>query len=44
VLTSRWRNKNALSSSRFRRSQPVTSSLHLLVLHDRHAGTMLSSV
>ena len=32
------------SSSRFRRSQPVTSSSHLLVMHERQAGTTLSSV
>jgi hypothetical protein len=44
VLISRWRNRKARSSSRLRRSQPVTSSLHLLVLQERQAGTMLSSV
>ena len=43
-LISRWRSRKARSSSRFRRSQPVTSSLHLLVLQERQAGTMLSSV
>jgi len=32
------------SSSRFRRIQAVTSSLHLLVLHEAHAGTTLSTV
>src|SRR5687767_3697527 len=31
------------SSSRLRRSQPVTSALHLLALHDRQTGTMLPS-
>ena len=44
VLISWWRNRKARSSSRLRRSQVVTSSLHLLVLHERHAGTMFSSV
>jgi hypothetical protein len=44
VLTSRCRIKKAGSSSRFRRSQPVTLSLHLLVLQERLAGTMLPSV
>ncbi len=43
VVISRCRNRKARSSSRFRRSQPVTSSLHLLVLQERQAGTMLSS-
>ena len=43
-VISRWRSRNERSSSRFRRSQPVTSSLHLLVLQERQAGTMLSSV
>ena len=38
------RSRNARSSSRLRRSQPVTSSLHLLALHDPQAGAMLSSV
>ena len=38
------RTRNARSSSRLRRSQPVTSSLHLLALHEAHAGTTLSSV
>ena len=32
------------SSSRLRRSQPVTSWLHLLALHERHAGTTLVNV
>ena len=32
------------SSSRLRRSQPVTSSLHLLELHEPQAGTTLASV
>jgi hypothetical protein len=32
------------SSSRFRRIQLVTSSLHLLVLQDAQAGTTLSTV
>ena len=44
VRTSRWRNRNARSSNRLRRSQPVTSSLHLLALHGPQAGTTLSSV
>ena len=44
VLTSRWRRRKARSSSRLRRNQPVTSSLHLLALHEPHAGTTLSSV
>ena len=39
-----WRSRNARSSSRLRRSQPVTSSLHLLALQDPQAGAMLSSV
>ena len=43
VLISMWRNRKARSSSRFR-SQPVTSSLHLVVLQERQTGTMLSSV
>ena len=38
------RTRKARSSSRLRRSQPVTSSLHLLALHEAHAGTTLSSV
>ena len=42
--TSIWRSRKARSSSRLRRSQPVTSSLHLLALHDRQAGTTLESV
>ena len=42
--TAARRTRNARSSSRLRRSQPVTSSLHLLALHDAHAGTTLSSV
>ena len=41
---SRCRSRNARSSRRLRRSQPVTSSLHLLALHDPHAGATLSSV
>ena len=41
---STWRVRKVRSSSRFRRSQPVTSALHLLALHDRQAGTTLSSV
>jgi hypothetical protein len=44
VLISMWHNRKARSSSRLRRSQPVTSSLHLLVLQERQTGTMLSSV
>jgi len=43
-LISTYRSKNELSFSRFRRSHPVTSSLHLLVLQDPQAGTMLSRV
>ena len=39
-----WRNRKARSSRRLRRSQPVTSSLHLLVLHERHVGTTDSPV
>ena len=38
------RSRKARSSSRLRRSQPVTSSLHLLALHEPQAGAMLSSV
>ena len=38
------RSRKARSSSFLRRSQPVTSSLHLLALHERQAGTTLSSV
>src|SRR5205814_459315 len=44
VRTSRWRRRKPRSSSLLRRSQPVTSSLHLLLLHERHAGTTFSSV
>jgi hypothetical protein len=44
VRTSCSRTRNALSSSRFRRIQPVTSSLHLLALQAGHAGTTLSTV
>jgi site-specific recombinase XerD len=44
VWISRWRNRNARSSNPLRRSQPVTSSLHLLVLHEPQAGATLSSV
>ena len=44
ALISRWRSRKARSSSRLRRSQPVTSALHLLALHDRQTGTMLASV
>src|SRR4029077_11482663 len=41
---SRYRVRNARSSSRFRRSHVVTSSLHLLVLQEAQAGTTLSTV
>jgi hypothetical protein len=44
IRSSTWRSRKARSSSRFRRSQPVTSSLHLLVLQDGQAGTTFSSV
>lgn len=42
--TSAWRSRNARSSSRRRRSHAVTSRLHLLALHEPHAGTTLSTV
>ena len=38
------RIRKARSSNRLRRSQPVTSSLHLLALQEPQAGAMLSSV
>ena len=41
---SHWRTRNDSSSSFLRRSQPVTSLLHLLVLQLRQAGTTLSTV
>jgi hypothetical protein len=41
---SKCRTRNERSSSFLRRSQPVTSALHLLALHDPHAGTTLPSV
>ncbi len=44
ALISRWRSRKARSSSRLRRSQPVTSSLHLLALQEPQAGATLSSV
>ena len=44
IRSSTWRSSKARSSSRFRRSQPVTSSSHLLVLQEGHAGTTFSSV
>jgi len=44
VVIPRWRSRKARSSSRLRRSQPVTSSLHLLALQDPQAGAMLSRV
>ena len=44
ALISRWRVRKARSSNRLRRSQPVTSSLHLLALQELQAGAMLSSV
>ena len=44
ALISTWRTRKARSSSRLRRSQPVTSSLHLLALQEPQAGAMLSSV
>ena len=44
VWISRWRMWKARSSNLLRRSQLVTSSLHLLVLQGPHAGAMLSSV
>jgi hypothetical protein len=44
IRSSTWRSSKARSSSRFRRSQPVTSSLHLLVLQEGQAGTTFSSV
>ena len=37
-------HQEARSSSRLRRSQAVTSSLHLLALQEPQAGAMLSSV
>jgi hypothetical protein len=42
--SSTCRSRKLRSSSRLRQSQPVTSSLHLLVLHDAQAGTTLSRV
>src|SRR3546814_17166550 len=39
-----WRRRKERSSSFLRRSQPVASSLHLLALHDRQAGAMLSKI
>jgi len=44
VRISTWRARKARSSIRFRRSQLVTSLLHLLALHERQAGTTLSIV
>ena len=44
IRISTWRARKARSSSRLRRSQPVTSSLHLLALQEPQAGAMLSSV
>ena len=39
ALTSACPNRNLLSSSFLRRTQLVTSTLHLLVLHERQHGT-----
>ena len=39
-----WRRGNERGSMPLRASQPVTSSLHLLALHDRQAGTMFAIV
>ncbi len=44
ILICEKRSRNELSFRRLRRSQPVTSSLHLLVLQEPHAGTMFSRV
>ena len=44
ALISTWRSRKARSSRRLRRSQPVTSSLHLLALQELQAGAMLSRV
>jgi hypothetical protein len=44
IRSSTWRSRKARSSSRLRRSQLATSSLHLVVLQERQAGTTFSIV